>query len=78
MQPNVADWVHQGQNRQKLGHDQHAQVRQFSLDDPVFVRDFTAGSQTWLPGTVVGKKGPLSLHVQLEEGQVLKRHIYHV
>ena len=78
MQPNVAKRVHQGQNRQKLGQDQQARGRQFALDDPVFVRNFTAGSQTWWPGTVVSKRGPLSLDIQLKDGQVLKRHIDHV
>ena len=71
MQPNVAQRVHQGQNRQKLGHNQHARGRQLSLDDPMFVCNFTAASQTWLPGTVVGKRGPLSLDLQLEDGQVI-------
>ena len=78
MQPNVARRVHQGQNRQKLGHNQHARGKQLALDDPVFVRNFTAGSQTWLPATVVSKRGPLSLDIQLEDGQVLKRHVDHI
>ena len=78
MQPNMAEQVRQGQNRQKTGHNQHARGRQFSLEDPVFVRDFAASSQTWLPGTVVGQRGPLSLDVELEDGRVLRRHVDHV
>ena len=77
MQPNVAKWVHQSQNRQKLGHNKHAQGRQLAPNDSVFVH-FIAGSQTWLLGTVMGKRGPLSLDIQLEDGQILKCHIDHV
>ena len=78
MQPNMAEWVYQGQNRKKLGHDQHAWGREFSLDGLSFGRNFAAGSRTWLLGTVVGKKGPFSLDIELEDGQVLKRHINHL
>ena len=77
MQPNLAKRVHQGQNRQKLGHNQHAEGRQYSLDDPMFVHNLTAGSYTWLLIIDVGKRELLSLDIQLEDGQVLKCHIDH-
>ena len=44
----------------------------------MFVRDFAANSRTWLLGTVVGQRGPLSLDVELEDGQDLKCHVNHV
>lgn len=50
----------------------NARVRYISMDDSVFVCRFASSGPSWLPGTFVGQRGPLSLDVQLEDSQVLK------
>ena len=44
----------------------------------MFVCNCSAGSRTWLLGTVVGKKRPLFLGIELEDGQVLTRRVDNV
>ena len=78
MQPNVATRVFSSQVRQKMGHDQGTKDRAFSTNDLVFVRNFSTSGNTWLPGTIVGSKGSLVYHIQLEDGRVVQRHIEHI
>ena len=74
IKPDLADKVCQKQEKQKLYHDSHAKRRKFQVSDAVFVRDFPSG-KTWLPGTVIAIKGPLSHHVELTDGRVFCRHV---
>ena len=47
------------------------------MGNPVFVKDFPIG-KNWLAGTVSAVKGPLSYHVTLTDGRVVRRHVDHV
>ena len=59
---------------QKEHHDVHTEARSFKVNDPVYVKDFP-DQKAWIPGTIVAVKGPLSYHVELNDGQVVRRHI---
>ena len=41
------------------------------LEDPVFVQDFAAQSQKWIPGVVLEKKASLLFFVQLPNGRIV-------
>ena len=43
----------------------------------MFVKDFPSGKQ-WLTGSVTEVKGPLSYHVTLSDGRVVRRHVDHI
>jgi hypothetical protein len=77
IKPNMTDKVHQKQEKQKQYHDSHAKGRKFNVGDAVFVKDFPSG-KTWIPGTVIAIKGPLSYHVELSDGRVFHRHVDHI
>ena len=77
MQPDVATRVQTNQERQKSGHDSHTKARTFAPGDKVFVHNFASGP-TWIPGTIAEERGPLSFHIQLENGRVVRQHIDHV
>ena len=66
--PNLATRVQEQQDRQKSGHDQHTKLREFSVNAPVFVRDFATQELRWVPGTITEQKGFLTFHVQLTDG----------
>ena len=65
--PDVATKVRNCQLRQKIGHDRHVKGRSFANYDKVFIRNFGSGP-TWLPGKIVGERGPLSYRIKLEDG----------
>ena len=62
---------------QKEAHDQHAKYRKFQNGDLVYARNFH-GSPTWVPGVVTAMSGPVSMVIQLEDGQAVRRHTDHV
>ncbi|KAL5510826.1 hypothetical protein EMCRGX_G006432 [Ephydatia muelleri] len=45
--------------------------------DLVYARNFH-GSPTWVPGVVTAMSGPVSMVIQLEDGQAVRRHTDHV
>ena len=47
------------------------------MGDSVSIKNFPTGD-SWLPGTVVKSSGPLSFHVQLQDGRIIRRHIDHI
>ena len=65
------------QAKQKDTHDQHAKLRNLSVDSPVMVREFR-NSNKWIPGTVLKKLGPVTYRVDVGEGRIWKRHIDHL
>ena len=73
LKPNTAERVERRQQEQKIQHDKRARSRSFSVEDRVFVRNFSAGDR-WLPGRIVNLAGPVSFHVQLEDGRRRKCH----
>ena len=42
------------------------------------IRDFRPNSNKWMPGTVLSALGPVTYHVEVEKGKVLKRHVDHL
>ena len=78
LQPDVGHRVRSNQARQKFGHDKHAKARQFMVDDSVFIRNFSTTGPTWLPGTIIETRGPLTFYIQLGDGRVCRRHIDHI
>lgn len=49
-------------------------VREFELQDTVFIRNYLAGPK-WLPGVVTEITGPVSYKVRTIDGRLWKRHV---
>ena len=77
LRPNVEDDVVSKQADQKLQHDQHCKSRELYIGQRVLVRNVRPG-QSWIPGTVIERNGPLSYLVQVSSDKVWKRHIDHI
>ena len=77
LHPDISSKVTQRQELQKEAHDQHAKYRKFQNGDLVYARNFH-GSPTWVPGVVTAMSGPVSMVIQLEDGQAVRRHTDHV
>ena len=71
--PYVHSNVHKSLIQQKKIHDQHARDRDLSLDDDVFVRNYSSGPK-WVHGTIVKQTGPISFKVQTDNNNIIKRH----
>ena len=52
------------QTQQKLTHDYHAKHREIQADNSVYVKDVKR-AKSWIPGTIIGRTGPVSAKVQL-------------
>ena len=74
LKPQLSTTVHLKQTQQKLNHDKYTPVHQFETDDAVYVQDLPSRS-TWLPGTVVKIRGPLTYDIELEDGRIVMRHV---
>ncbi len=59
---------------QKKHHDIHTGARSFNVGDSVYIKDFP-DQKKWVPGTIVQTRGPLSYHVELHDGRVVRRHV---
>ena len=77
LRPSTQTRVCKKQLQQKSDHDQHARARQFSVGDPVMMKNFSSGPD-WMPGTVVSRLGPLSYLVETLDNQLSRRHIDHL
>lgn len=77
IQPNLEDRVRDKQSQQNSAHDHHARDRVIKTGDLVYAKDFR-NPKAWIPGTVVKKTGPVSAEVQLEDGQIIRRHQDHL
>ena len=42
------------------------------------VRNFATTGPTWLPGTIIEAKGPVTFHIELTDGRVFRTHIDHI
>ena len=74
LKPQLTTTVHLKQSKQKLNHDKFTPLRQFQIDDAVYVQDLPSRS-TWLPGTVVKIRGPLTYDIALEDGRIVTCHV---
>ena len=59
------------QAAQKLCHDQHTHVHEFSAGDRVLVKD----KSDWAPGTIIQRLEPLSYLVKLSNGRTWRHHV---
>ena len=73
LKPNIRDHVDGKQIKQKEAHDVSARVRRFSVGDTVFVHTFGQGERL-LKGKIVEVMGPVSYHVQTDEGNICRCH----
>ena len=78
LHPNTRLQVRLNQERQKIRHDQGTVQRQLQDNDTVRVCDIGPGNNKWSKGKIVKIMAPLPYQVQLEEGQIVKRHIDHL
>lgn len=67
LKPNLSETVWSNMQVQKEHHDVHTEARSFKVNDPVYVKDFP-DQKAWIPDTIVAVKGPLSYHVELNDG----------
>ena len=72
--PCLHEHVTRKQTVQKIQHDKHAVVTDISVDDDVFVRNFSLHGGKWLPGLVVECMGPLSYTVKTATHGIVHRH----
>ena len=77
LQPSIGHNVRQRQTKQKEGHDAHAKGREFAEGDTVFVKCFNKVN-TWLPGVIDKKQGPVSYRIVLDDDRVVRRHTDHI
>ena len=76
--PKVQQRVEANQVKQKEYRDGHMPIREFLVNDQVFVENFPSKKPRWIPGTIVKVTGPLSYEVELENGSRVRRHIDNV
>ena len=62
LQPSIGQNVRLSQAKQKEGYDAHSKNRQFKKGDTAFVKCFSK-ADTWLPGVIDRKQGPVSFQV---------------
>ncbi|CAC5392404.1 unnamed protein product [Mytilus coruscus] len=76
--PNIEKRVQERQQKQKH-HDKKSVNRQINVGQGVFARNFGIGSKIkWIQGEVLKQSGPLSFHIKLPDGRVIRRHIDHI
>ena len=61
--------------KQKLAHDTSLKDRTFQEGDEVYAEDFSARTEKWVPGVVHKVTGPLSYHIRLSDGRIIRRHV---
>ena len=61
--------------KQKQAHDTSKSLRTFTDGQTVYVEDFTAAKQKWIPGIIRKITGSLSYIINLLNGITVKRHV---
>ena len=57
-------------------HDKgKATVREFIINEEVFVENYSGRGARWLPGVVVEVTGPLSYKVELGDQRIVRKHV---
>ena len=75
--PDLSTKVQKRQEAQKANYDRHAKEQTFKEGNAVFVKDFPTG-KNWFSGSVTEVHGPLSYHVTLSDGTVVRRYVEHI
>ena len=76
LQSSIGHNVRQCQTKQKEGHDAHSKGCEFPEGDTAFVKCFNKVN-TWLPGVIDKKQGPVSYRIMLDNC-VVRRHTDHI
>ena len=77
LQPSIGHNVRHHQTKQKKGHVVYSKGREFAEGDTVFVKCFNKVN-TWLPGVIDRKQGPVSYRIVLDDDRVVRRHTDHI
>jgi len=72
IRPSVTQKIQKKQEVQKKHHDKHTKVKDFSVSETVWVRDYR-GQDKWTKGVIRECTGPLSYRVQVQS-ELWKRH----
>ena len=73
LQPSIQKRGESQQFKQKEAHDARARLRKFSVNDKVYVRNFSQGER-WLQGEIEAATGPVSYRVRMVEGDTRRCH----
>ena len=79
LRPSVSERVEHRQLLQKFSHDsldQRRTTKTFSKGETVYTQNFGAG-QKWLSAIIQEVLGPFSFLVKLEDGRLVRHHLYH-
>ena len=75
MKPDLGSRLFKRVEAQIFNHNWNTKDREFQLDDPVFMKNFSTIGAVWLAGIVNEKKGPLTVHIEFADGCILQRHV---
>jgi len=73
--PELSQRVEKQQVNQARQHDNAKRLRSFQVDDPVYVKDFSTPHDSWIPGKVTKVTDPVSYHIEVQPGGVVRRHM---
>ena len=73
--PDLQEDVQKKQAEQAASHNNSKPLRSFKVGDLVYTKDFSTTPLIWIPGTVAKVTGPLSYHIELGDGRVVRRHV---
>ena len=73
--PDLQQHVQKKQAEQAASHNNSKPLRSFKVGDLVYTKDFSSTPLIWIPGTVTKVTGPLSYHIELGDGRVVRRHV---
>ena len=61
--------------KQHLQKKQAASHNNSKVGGLVYTKDFSSTPLIWIPGTVAKVTGPLSYHIELGDGRIIRRHV---
>ena len=73
--PDLQQHVQKKQAEQAASHNNSKQLRSFKVGDLVYTKDFSSTPLIWTPGTVAKVTGPLTYHIELGDGRIIRRHV---
>ena len=77
LRPHCDSKVDRKQGRQKADHDRHARSRELHIGQQVMARNLRPGVQ-WVAGVIVERLSPVTYLIQIDTGQLWKRHVDHL
>ena len=75
--PDMATRVQRQQDKQKQHHDRHSHYRELEVGQTVWARNFQQGSR-WKRGVISDRLGPRSYLIELDGGELWRRHLDHI